>query len=308
VTLAMRDSEPSAAVTAQLLRLQRRQAIPVIALPFAGLVVLLLFRREPTALRLALFASFYLVSMLGVTVGFHRLLSHASFACPRAVRGVLAAMGCLAAEGPPIFWVATHRLHHQHSDQEGDPHSPALLVPGAGRLRGFVHAHVGWMLTAVPANPLRYAPDLLRDPVIVRVNRRYRAILAAGLVAPALLGLALEGGAVGALDGLLWGGLARICAAQHATWAINSVCHLYGSRPWRTREASRNNWLVALFALGEGWHNNHHAAPTSAAHGLRWWQLDPSFAFVRLLRALGLAEKVTVADPARLEARAHSPR
>jgi stearoyl-CoA desaturase (delta-9 desaturase) len=107
---------------------------------------------------------------------------------------------------------------------------------------------------------------------------------------------------------ILWGGLARICAAQHATWAINSVCHLYGSRPWRTREASRNNWLVALFALGEGWHNNHHAAPTSAAHGLRWWQLDPSFAFVRLLRALGLAEKVTVADPARLEARAHSPR
>jgi stearoyl-CoA desaturase (delta-9 desaturase) len=302
----MRENEPSAAMAAQLLRLQRRQAIPVIALPFLGTLALLLFRREPTPLRLGLFVSFYLVSMLGVTAGYHRLLSHASFACPPRVKALLAAMGCLAAEGPPIFWVATHRLHHQHSDQEGDPHSP--VAAGRGPLRAFIHAHVGWMLTALPANPLRYAPDLLKDAVVVRVNRRYRAILLGGLAAPALLGWALGGGAGGALDGLLWGGLARIFAAQHVTWAINSVCHLYGTRPFPTREQSRNNWLVALLALGEGWHNNHHAAPGSAAHGLRWWQLDLSYAFVRLLRAVGLAEKVHVADPARLEARAQAPR
>jgi stearoyl-CoA desaturase (delta-9 desaturase) len=289
---------------AHLLRLQRRQAIPVIVVPLLGTLALVAFRWQPTPLRVGLFAFFYVVSMLGVSVGFHRLLGHAAFACSAPVKALLLAMGCTAAEGPPIFWVATHRRHHQHSDRDGDPHSPAPRDAETGaRLRAFLHAHVGWMLSERPADPLRYAPDLLKDPTVVAVNRRYRALLLAGLAAPALFGAVVWGGTLGALDGLLWGGLARIFAVQHVTWTVNSVCHVWGTRPWSTAEGSRNNALVGLLALGEGWHNNHHAAPTSAAHGLRWWQIDVAYGFVRLLALLGLAVKVNVADVARLAAR-----
>jgi stearoyl-CoA desaturase (delta-9 desaturase) len=279
-------------VSARLLRWQRRRAVPVIALPLLGTACLLLFRWQPTPAALALFAFFYAASLLGVTVGFHRLLTHDAFACGARTRAILTALGCLAAEGPPIYWVANHRLHHQHSDGDGDPHSPRPRGPGAGgRLRSFAHAHIGWMLSALPADPLRYAPDLLKDRTVIAVNRRYLSIAAAGLAAPALIGLGLWG-PIGLVDGLLWGGLARICAVQHVTWSINSVCHLFGARPFDTAEGSRNNALVALLAFGEGWHNNHHAAPTSAAHGLRWWQLDVSFAVIRLLRRFGLARDV----------------
>jgi stearoyl-CoA desaturase (delta-9 desaturase) len=289
---------------AHLLRLQRRHAVPVMALPLLGTLCLLLFRFHPTPLRIALFSSLYLVSMLGVTVGFHRLLTHGSFACPRRVRAILTVMGCLAAEGPPIFWVANHRLHHQHSDEPRDPHSPRRYGPGAlNRLRSFWHAHAGWMLSELPADPLRHAPDLIKDPTVVAISRCYLPIAVAGVVAPALLGGLVWGGAAGWLDGLLWGGLARIFAVQQVTWSINSLGHLFGARDWATRDDSRNNPLVALLALGEGWHNNHHAAPTSAAHGWRWWQLDVSFGLVRILRRLGLASQVRLADPQRLNPR-----
>jgi stearoyl-CoA desaturase (delta-9 desaturase) len=296
---------PRSGVRQHLLRLQRRHALPVIVIPALATAALVVWRRDVTPFRLALFGTFYALSMLGITVGFHRLLTHGAFRTPPIVRGVLAAMGCLAAEGPPIVWVANHRLHHHLSDRPGDPHSPFRHGASAlGRLRSFLHAHVGWMLTEPPADVLRYAPDLLRDAVVVRVNRRYLAIVAAGLVAPALLGWAVLGGALGMLDGLLWGGLVRMFAVQHVTWCINSVCHLMGGRPFATRDESRNNSLFGLLAFGEGWHNNHHAAPTSAAHGLAWWQPDLSYAVVRLLAACGLAGDVRLADRRRLATRA----
>jgi len=283
-------------VREHLLRLQRRHAIPVIVVPALGTVALLALRWNPTPARVGLFAAFAFVSLLGVTVGFHRLLGHGAFSCAPAVRTVLAAMGCLAAEGPPIFWVANHRLHHQRSDEDGDPHSPRNLGRGAlGALRAFWHAHAGWMLTELPADPLRYAPDLLKDRAVARVNRRYRWIVVGGLLAPAAIGL-VAWGPMGFVDGLLWGGLGRLFVVQHITWCINSVCHLAGTRPFQTGDGSRNNPLLGLIGLGEGWHNNHHAAPSSAAHGLAWWQIDISYAVIRLLRVCGLARDVRVAD------------
>jgi stearoyl-CoA desaturase (delta-9 desaturase) len=293
-----------AGVRAHLLRLQRRHALAVIVVPTLALAALLAWRPEVTAFRIALFGAFYALSLLGITVGFHRLLTHGAFRARPLVRGVLAALGCLAVEGPPIVWVANHRLHHHFSDKPGDPHSPHRFGRRPmGRLRSFVHAHVGWMLTEPPADILRYAPDLLRDPIVVRVNRRYLSIVAAGLVVPALIGWAALGGWLGLVDGLLWGGLVRIFAVQHVTWCINSVCHVVGGRPYATRDESRNNALLGLLALGEGWHNNHHAAPASAAHGLAWWQVDVSYVVVRLLAACGLATEVRVADRRQLAAR-----
>lgn len=291
-------------VRAYMLRMQRRHAWPVITVPFLGTLALLGWRWDPSPGRVALFVGFYLLSVLGITVGFHRLLTHGAFSAPDGVRVALAILGCLAAEGSPSFWIANHRAHHHNSDRDGDPHSPAAIDGGLSRrIARFVHAHVGWMLTEPPADPLRYAPDLLRDRSVGWVNRRYLWFVAAGLVAPAVIGAAAFRSASGFLDGLLWGGLLRLFVAQHVTWCINSVCHLFGSRPWDTRDDSRNNALLGLLALGEGWHNNHHAAPTSAAHGLWWWQIDVSFAVIRALQALGLARDVRVADRRRLPVR-----
>jgi stearoyl-CoA desaturase (delta-9 desaturase) len=308
---ARRPAQPGGA-QAHLLRLQRRHAVPVMVLPALGAAVLLLFRWQPTPGRIALCASFYLASMLGITVGFHRLLAHGAFQCAAPVRAALAALGCLAAEGPPVFWVASHRRHHDLADQPGDPHSPHAGITGAGDgarrglrglLSGLFHAHAGWMLSVPPTDPLRYAPDLLKDRAVTAVNRRYLAIAATGLAVPAAIGLCAWG-PIGIVDGLLWGGLGRMFAVQQITWSIISIGHLWGARPWATRDESRNNALLGLLALGEGWHNNHHAAPTSAAHGLRWWQIDVSFWVIKLLGAAGLARAIRVADPARLSARA----
>jgi stearoyl-CoA desaturase (delta-9 desaturase) len=290
-------SGPGSSARRALLRIQRRHAVPVIVVPALGTAALVLLGPDVTWFRVGLLIAFYAASLLGITVGYHRLLTHGAFSCPPPVKAALAGLGCLAAEGPPIVWVANHRLHHQKSDAEGDPHSPH--APRAGRwarARAFAHAHVGWMLTEPPADVLRYAPDLLRDATVIAVNRRYLSIVVAGLAVPALLGGLVLGGPRGLLEGLLWGGLARIFLVQHVTWCINSVCHVWGGRPWQTREHSRNNPVLGVVAFGEGWHNNHHAAPTSAAHGLRWWQLDVSFGVIKLLSWLGLASDVVVAS------------
>jgi stearoyl-CoA desaturase (delta-9 desaturase) len=251
---------------------------------------------------LVVLAVFYVVVGTGVTVGFHRLFTHRSFKCGRAVRMTLAILGSAAAEGPVIDWVATHRKHHQFSDEPGDPHSPHLDEHHGwrGEVRGLVHAHLGWVFSDMEvADERRYAPDLLADPWIKFVDRTFVVWVLAGLAAAFGLGVALTGTIAGGLTALLWGGAARIFFLHHATFSINSVCHYFGRREYATGDESRNVFWLAIPTWGEAWHNNHHAFPTSYRHGLRRWQLDPSAAVIRLLELSGLAWGVVRVDPAR---------
>jgi stearoyl-CoA desaturase (delta-9 desaturase) len=242
-----------------------------------------------------LLSGMYLLTALGITVGFHRLFTHRSFETNAAVRFVLAALGSMAVQGSVLRWVAQHRRHHQHSDVTGDPHSPHLRGRGLlGLIRGLWHAHVGWILKADAVGLDRYVTDL-RKLVSVRVaSALFPLWIVLGLAAPAALGGLLTGTWGGALLGLLWGGLVRIFLVHHVTWSVNSVCHLWGTRPYPEKDHSRNNLLIGILAMGEGWHNNHHAFPTSARHGLRWWQIDVSYYVIRALALVRLAWKVRV--------------
>jgi stearoyl-CoA desaturase (delta-9 desaturase) len=251
-------------------------------------------------------AVFYVVIGTGVTVGFHRLLTHRSFKCSRLLTAAFAALGSAAAEGPVIDWVATHRKHHQFSDEPGDPHSPHLdhRHGWRGELWGFFHAHVGWVFSDMEvADETRYAKDLLADPWIRFVDRTFVLWVVLGLAAAFGLGVALTGTVAGGLTALLWGGAARIFFVHHATFSINSVCHYFGTQSYDTGDQSRNVFWLAIPTWGESWHNNHHAFPTSYRHGLRRWQLDPSAGIIRLLEMTGLAWDVVRVDPTRRERR-----
>ena len=242
----------------------------------------------------------------GITVGFHRLLTHRSFKCSRLLRAWFAALGSAAAEGPVIDWVATHRRHHQFSDVEGDPHSPHLHGSGfGGALRGLIHAHLGWVFSDMEvADERKYAKDLLADPMIRFVNDTFVLWVVAGLALAFGLGVALTGTIAGGLKALLWGGAARIFLMHHATFSINSLCHFFGRHEYDTGDESRNLAWLAIPTWGEAWHNNHHAFPTSYRHGLRRWQLDPSAAIIRLMELTGLAWDVVRVDPGRLNRKA----
>ena len=238
----------------------------------------------------------------GVTVGFHRLLTHRSFKCNRWLRAAFAALGSAAAEGPVIDWVATHRKHHQFSDKHGDPHSPHVGHGEGwrGQLRGLLHAHIGWVFSDMEvADERRYAKDLLEDPLLRFVDRTFVAWVIAGLAAAFGLGVALGGDVGAGLTALLWGGAARIFFVHHATFSINSLCHFFGRQAYDTGDESRNLAWLAIPTWGEAWHNNHHAFPTSFRHGIKRWQIDPSAAMIRLLELMGLAWDVVRIDPAR---------
>lgn len=183
-----------------------------------------------------------------------------------------------------IFWVATHRRHHQFSDREGDPHSPHL---SRGLLNGFWHAHVGWMFSDMPSNPVKYAPDLLKDPVLRGYSGEYYFWLAGGWILPGVVLFALHSTPYSFIEGVLWGGMARTFVVQHATWSVNSICHLYGTVDHEIRGNSRNNLWLSYLTFGESWHNNHHAFPLSALHGHKWWQLDPAGMVIRMMAKLG---------------------
>ena len=244
----------------------------------------------------------YLLTGLGITVGFHRLLTHRSFKTSPALRGVFAALGSAAVEGPVIEWVANHRKHHQFSDQPGDPHSPHVDHASGwrGALGGLFHAHVGWILGGdALANEQRYAKDLLADPVVCFVDRTFVLWVALGLAFPFGLGVALTGTVLGGLTAMLWGGAVRMLLLHHATFSINSLCHFFGSRSFATGDESRNLLWLSVPTLGEAWHNNHHAFPTSARHGLRWWQLDPSAWLIAGLERVGLVWDVVHIAPER---------
>jgi stearoyl-CoA desaturase (delta-9 desaturase) len=236
---------------------------------------------------LAVFAITYAITALGVTVGFHRHFTHRSFKTKVPVRAALAIFGSAAIEGPIISWVADHRKHHAFSDREGDPHSPH---GHDGVLRGLFHAHVGWLFIHTQrANWERYAPDLLADPVIRFIDRTFLVWVLAGLAVPFGLGWLIGGSVDTALTGLLWGGAVRMLVLHHVTYSINSLCHFFGRRRFAVDDESRNLAWLSLFSLGESWHHNHHAFPTSAHHGLRWWEIDVSSLVIRGLRRTGLA-------------------
>jgi stearoyl-CoA desaturase (Delta-9 desaturase) len=246
----------------------------------------------------------YLTTGLGVTVGFHRHLAHRSFATSRPMRAVLATLGSAAIEGPVISWVADHRKHHAFADREGDPHSPHVGHGGGwrGALAGLFHAHVGWLFIHTERGArARYARDLVADPLIRFVDRTFPLWAVAGLVAAFGLGFAIGGSVEAGLTGLLWGGGVRMLVVHHVTYSVNSLCHFFGRRRFATDDHSRNLVWLALPTLGESWHNNHHAFPTSAAHGLRRRELDPSALVIRGLEAMGLVWDVVRVSAVRRE-------
>lgn len=252
---------------------------------------------------LAVLGVMYVLTFLGVTVGFHRLFSHHSFTALAVTRGLLAILGSMALQGPVIWWVAVHRQHHKSTDQRDDPHTPYANADDTGlaSLRGLWHAHVGWLFDthATRSEGLlqvfrTYTPDLLKDEVVLSVHLRYWECVALGLALPAAAGALWYGSAEGALQGLVWGGLVRIFFVSHAFWIVNSVGHTWGRRPFRARGRAANLGWLGVPTLGEAWHNNHHAFPRSARIGLAWWQVDIGYLFIRALEALGLVAKVRV--------------
>jgi stearoyl-CoA desaturase (delta-9 desaturase) len=258
-----------------------------------GAAMCLLWNKGFSGVELGLLIGMYMLTVLGITVGFHRLFTHRAFETGRAVQCVLAVLGSMAAQGPLLKWVAIHRFHHRYSDAKGDPHSPRNHGKGVwGFLRGFWYSHIGWFFAPDPADLYNYVKDLRRSDFLCRISALFPLWVALGLMIPALLGGVLTGTWQGAFLGLVWGGLVRMFLVHHVTWSINSVCHIWGGRPFRTDDDSRNNFLLGILALGEGWHNNHHAFPVSARHGLRWWQIDVSYWVICLLSAFGLAKKV----------------
>ena len=253
---------------------------------------------------IAIAVPLYFVIGHGVTVGYHRLFTHRSFEARRPLKLALAIAGSMSFQGSLIGWVAEHRRHHMHADRQGDPHSP--VRPDAerlGRLRGFLQAHVGWLFKHEGTTREQYAPDLLADRDLVLIDRLFVPCCVATLVLPFALGF-LIGGTLGAAFGaLLWAGVLRIALLHHVTWSTNSICHMFGTRPFRTRDSSTNVAPLAVLSMGESWHNAHHAFPMLARHGVDRHQLDTSAALIRLFERLGWASRVNWPDPMRLEAR-----
>jgi stearoyl-CoA desaturase (delta-9 desaturase) len=256
----------------------------IVIVPFLAtlLAIRLLWERAVHWPDLALLLGMYTLVAPGMTVGYHRMLTHRSFQPHPVVKFVLLVLGAMGVEAPPIEWAATHIKHHAQSDREGDPHSP---------MEGFFHAHVGWLFKGDFPDPKVYCRHLLKDPIVVFVNRTFLLWVALSLLIPFM---------IGGWTGLLWGGLVRIFIGHHITFSVNSVCHTFGKREFETNDQSRNEWIVGLLAFGEGWHNNHHAFPRSAFHGLHWWQFDLSGYIIWMLERLRLARDVYRVSPAML--------
>jgi stearoyl-CoA desaturase (Delta-9 desaturase) len=236
----------------------------------------------------------YAISGHGITVGYHRYFTHGSFKAPRPVRVALAVAGSLAIEGPVIRWVADHRRHHAYSDKEGDPHSPWRYGNDLRALtKGMWHAHIGWLFDVEQTNQERFAPDLLADKDLVRIDKAFMRLTAVTLLLPPLVGFLWSGFTwQGALTAFFWGSLVRVALLHHTTWSINSVCHTIGNKPFKTRDKATNVWWLAVMSMGESWHNMHHADPTAARHGVLRGQLDSSARIIWVMEKLRLAREV----------------
>lgn len=257
--------------------------LAVVAVAVLGLVAPVWF---------AIAGAMYVLTGIGLTMGFHRYFAHRSYETSPWFASILAILGCMAAQEPFFVWVAGHRQHHRFSDHAGDPHSPH---GGSSLWRGILHAHVGWLFRPKSQRSLRYIPDLWRDPRLVAIDSLFPVWVAAGLAIPAVVGWMSTGTGEGALLGFLWGGPIRIFGVNHITWSVNSLCHTWGSRAFATADRSTNNAVLALCSLGEGWHNNHHAFPRSARHGLHWWEVDLTWFVIKACAAVGLVWRVRLA-------------
>ena len=288
-------------------RLQRNITLAAVFLPFAGFVagVVLLWNDFVSTTDLVILAAMYLPTAFGITIGYHRLFTHRAFEAKPWVRHSFAVLGSMAVQGSVIDWVADHRKHHAFTDTDGDPHSPHGHGEGLrGALSGLWYAHMGWLLdTQGQATKRRFAPELLEDPVMRRINYAFLPLVGLSLLLPAALGFLLTGTLAGALTGLVWGGLVRIFLVHHITWSINSVCHFFGRRRFEVDDHSTNVFWLAIPSLGESWHHNHHAFPRAAQQGMRWWEIDISAAIITLMEKLGLAWNVIRISPERQEQR-----
>ena len=287
-------------------RFEKAANLFVVAVPFVAFIVavVLLWNSLVDASDLFILAFMYTLAGLGVTIGFHRLLTHRAFQTYKPLQYFWAIAGQFAVQGPVIDWVADHRKHHAHTDQPGDPHSPHVDFEDGwkGALRGLFHAHMGWLFdNHGQAQRSQYARDLTEDPGMRRINRSFHWIVLAGLAIPFLMGFAIDGNIEGALTALFWGGPVRMFLQHHVTWSINSVCHFFGKRRFDVDDHSTNVFWLALPSFGESWHHNHHAFPRSAAHGLKWYELDVSAWLIRGMQKLGLAWNVTLITPERQE-------
>ncbi|SON59381.1 hypothetical protein MSIMFI_00864 [Mycobacterium simulans] len=277
---------------AYLHRLQRRHFILFDILPILGTIAAVGFIRvHPVGLtEVVLLLTIWFLTGIGITVGYHRLFTHRTFKVAPSVEILLAVLGSMAGQGGVVSWVAIHRRHHECSDKEGDPHSPNLSGHGLlGRIRGLAHSHFLWMRRHEYPNIVHYAPDLIKNRRILQVARRYNYWFALGLIIPAVVGAIVYRTWEGAVSCLLWGGFVRVFVLEHIVWAINSFHHLVGTRPYASRENSRNGGIFSLVSLGESWHNNHHAFPESPSFGLDWYRLDPGYWVIRILAACGVA-------------------
>jgi stearoyl-CoA desaturase (delta-9 desaturase) len=275
--------------------------LTAVLLPFIALIAAigLLWNEYVGWSDVVIFGVMYLSTALGITIGYHRMLTHRAFDAPKPVRYTLAVLGSMAVQGSVIDWVADHRKHHAFTDEEGDPHSPHGHGGGLkGALHGLWHAHMGWLwVTQGAAEKRKYARDLLQDRGIRKISRNFPWLVLAGLAIPAVLGFVLTGfSPMGALTAFVWGGLVRIFLVHHITWSINSICHFFGRRRFDIEDQSTNVFWLALPSLGESWHHNHHAFPTSARHGLRWWEIDVSGLIIHGLQKVGLAYDVVTVD------------
>jgi stearoyl-CoA desaturase (delta-9 desaturase) len=281
-----------------------------VVVPFLGLIaaIVLLWQSWVDWIDLGIMAGLYLLYGMGITVGYHRLLTHRAFQTHKPVEYGFAVLGSMGLQGGVLDWVADHRKHHAHTDQEGDPHSPHV---GHGEgLSGLWHAHTGWLFeTHGQADWKKYARELYEDRGMKKINRMFPMFALASLLVPATLGFVLHGfSAEGALRGLVWGGLVRAFFLHHITWSINSVCHYFGRRRFDVEDHSTNVAWLALPSLGEAWHHNHHAFPRSANHGLRWWEVDVSGLIIGAMQRVGLAWNVVRISPERQQAKVHVER
>jgi stearoyl-CoA desaturase (Delta-9 desaturase) len=286
-------------------RTERYVNLAGVVLPFVGVVVaiVLLWNHGVDGIDLGILGVMYLVTAVGVTVGYHRLLTHRAFRTYPWLERTFAVMGSLSVQGSVLDWVADHRKHHAHTDAEGDPHSPHV-GHGSG-LRGLLYAHMGWLLeTQGQSDWKKYASELYEDPAMRKIGRRFPMLVAVSLLVPTIAGFVLHGFTLsGALQGYIWGGLVRIFLVHHVTWSVNSVCHYFGSRRFDIEDRSTNVSWLAVLSLGESWHHNHHAFPRSAYHGLRWWEIDLSGLLIALMARVGLAWDVVRITPERQRAK-----
>jgi stearoyl-CoA desaturase (delta-9 desaturase) len=277
----------------------------VVLLPVAGLVAGVVLATQHGGISLldaGIALGFYLFTAFGITVGFHRFFTHQSFKAGRGLKIVLAIAGMMGLEGGVITWVADHRRHHAFSDVEGDPHSPWRYGHSPfGLLRGLWWAHTGWLFDSEKTSATRWAPDLVADPDLIKLNKLFPVFAVASLGLPALIGFAVTGTAGGAFSAFIWGALVRILFVHHVTWSVNSLCHVIGERPFKTKDKASNvNWL-AIVSLGESWHNLHHADPKCARHGVEKGQIDPSAGLIKIFEKTGLVWDVRWPTEQRLE-------